>query len=84
MIRHAYGDEAMSRARYFGGTHASTAAEHHWMTTKGLGYRIAAKFVPRLQSHDQKELPTEICQDLHQCALDDSTFMSRVITGDKT
>ena len=47
-------------------------------------HRIAAKFVPRLLNLDQKEPCAKICQDLHQRALDDRTFMSRVITGDKT
>ena len=44
-------------------------------------HRIVARFVPRLLTPDQKELTTEICQDLHQRALDDPTFMSRVIIG---
>ena len=40
-------------------------------------HRIAAKFVPWLLTPDQKELGTEICQDLHQRVLDGPTFMSR-------
>ena len=43
-------------------------------------HRIAAKFVPRLLTPDQKELRAEICKDLHQCELDNQTFMLMVIT----
>jgi transposase len=39
-------------------------------------HRVAAKFVPRLLTPEQKEL--------RQRALDDSSFMSRVITGDES
>ena len=45
---------------------------------------IATNFMPRLLIPDQKELCSEICQDLHQRALDDPTSMSRVIIGDET
>ncbi|XP_041379455.1 protein GVQW3-like [Gigantopelta aegis] len=47
-------------------------------------HHIAAKFVPRLLTPDQKELRAEVCQDLHQRSLDDPTFMLRVITGHET
>ena len=48
-------------------------------------YRVAAKFVPRLLTPpEQKEHCVAICQELHQCALDDPSFMSRVITGDES
>jgi len=47
-------------------------------------HRVAAKFVPRLLTPEQKEHHVAICQELHQCALDDPSFMSRVITGDKS
>jgi len=43
---------------------------------------IAAKFVPRLLIPEQKEHCVAICQELRQRALDDPSFMSRVITGD--
>ena len=43
-------------------------------------YCIASKFVSRLLTPNQEEL----CQDLNKQALDDPTFISRVITGDKT
>jgi len=44
--------------------------------------RVAAKFVPRLLTLKQKEHRVAICQELRQLALDDPSFMSRVITGD--
>jgi len=44
-------------------------------------HHIAAKFVPRLLTPKQKEHRVAICQELCQCALDDPSFMSRVITG---
>jgi transposase len=45
---------------------------------------VAAKFVPRLLTPKQKEQRVAICQELRQCAVDDPSFMSRVITGDKS
>jgi len=44
--------------------------------------RVAAKFMPRLLTPEQKEHRVAICQALRQLALDDPSFMSRVITGD--
>jgi len=45
---------------------------------------VAAKFVPRLLTPEQKEHHVAICQELRQRALDDPSFMSRVITGDES
>jgi len=45
---------------------------------------IATKFVPRLLTPKQKEHCVEICEELRQRALDDPSFMSRVITGDES
>jgi len=47
-------------------------------------YCIAAKFVPRLLTPEQKEHHVAICQELCQRAMDDPSFMSRVITGDES
>jgi hypothetical protein len=47
-------------------------------------HRIAAKFVPRLLTPEQKEHRVAICQELRQRAVDDPSFMSRVITGDES
>ena len=47
-------------------------------------YHVAAKFVPRLLTPEQKEHRVAICEELRQRALDDPSFMSRVITGDES
>ena len=47
-------------------------------------HRVAAKFVPRLLTPEQKEHRVAICEELRQRALDDPSFMSRVITGDES
>jgi len=47
-------------------------------------HRVAAKFVPRLLNPEQKEHRVAICQELCQHAVDDPSFMSRVITGDES
>ena len=47
-------------------------------------HHVAAKFIPRLLTPKQKEHTVAICQDLHQHALDDPSFMSMVITGDES
>lgn len=53
--------------------------------TTNLGmHRVAAKFVPRLLTADQKRFRVEVSQDLLQRATDDSTFLSRLVTGDET
>jgi len=38
-------------------------------------HRVAAKFVPRLLTPEQKEHHVAICQELRQNALDDPSFM---------
>ena len=45
-------------------------------------HRVAAKFVPSILTPEQKEHQVAICEELHQHAVDDPSFMSRVITGD--
>jgi len=47
-------------------------------------HHVAAKFVPRLLTPKQKEYRVAICQEFRQHALDDPSFMSRVITGDES
>ena len=132
LIRRAYGNEAMSRARCFewharfkrgrtsleddemsGRTSTSSAPkivekirrfvhEDRRRTIKDIAaivhvsyetvqtiltcdlnmHRVAVKFVPRLLPPELKEHSIAICQELRQRALDDPSFMSRVITGD--
>jgi len=53
--------------------------------TEELGmHRVAAKFVPRILTADQKQQRVNICAELRQFASDDETFLSRVITGDES
>jgi len=134
MIRRAYGNEAMSRARCFewharfkrgrtsledderSGRPSTSSTPKNVETIRRLVHenrrrtimdiaaivnvsygtvqtiltcdlnmdRVAAKFVPRLLTPEQKEHRVAICQELRQRAVDDPSFMSRVITGDES
>jgi hypothetical protein len=46
--------------------------------------RIAAKFVPRLLTNDQKQRCVNVCLELRQKANEDPTFISRIVTGDES
>ena len=53
--------------------------------TEELGmHRVAAKFVPRILTADQKQQRVNVCTELHQLASDNEMFLSRVITGDES
>ena len=45
---------------------------------------VAAKFVSRILTADQKHQKVNICTQLRQLASDDEIFLSRVITGDES
>jgi len=45
---------------------------------------IAADFVPRLLSSDQKEYRISICTELKEQAKNDPNFISNIITGDES
>jgi len=45
---------------------------------------VAAKFVPRLLSQEQKEFLAEVAQDLLETAKKDADFPKKVIAGDKS
>jgi len=45
--------------------------------------RVAAKFVPRLLTEDQRKSQLAVCQDLKRELENDPNVLSRVITGDK-
>jgi hypothetical protein len=47
---------------------------------------IAAKFVPRLLTNDQKQQRINVCLELQEKANEDPTFtrICRIITGDKS
>ena len=46
--------------------------------------RVAAKFVPRLLTEDQRQSRLAVCQDLKRELQNDPNFLSRVITGDES
>jgi histone-lysine N-methyltransferase SETMAR len=46
--------------------------------------RVAAKFVPRLLTPEQKEHRVAVCQDLRERAADNPSLMFRIITGDES
>ena len=49
--------------------------------TEELGmHRVAAKFVPRILTADQKQQRVNVCTELRQLASNNETFLSRVIT----
>jgi histone-lysine N-methyltransferase SETMAR len=53
--------------------------------TEELGmHRVAAKFVPRILTGDQKQQRINVCTELRQLASDDETFLSRIITADES
>jgi len=53
--------------------------------TQDLGMRrVAAKFVPRLLTEDQRQSRLAVCQDLKRELQNDPNFLSRVITGDES
>jgi len=45
-------------------------------------HHVAAKFVLRILTADQKQQHVNVCTELRQIASDDETFLSRVIIGD--
>ena len=47
-------------------------------------HRVAAKFVPRLLSPEQKDLRFQVAQDLLDTANTDPQFLNTVITGDES
>ncbi|XP_076058559.1 protein GVQW3-like [Oratosquilla oratoria] len=53
--------------------------------TEDLGMtRMAAKFVPRLLTHEQKEFCAKTSQDMIQADINDSNFLKQKITGDES
>ena len=46
--------------------------------------RIAAKFVPRMLTQDQKESRVAICQELKETVINDPTLLLNVVTGDES
>ena len=57
----------------------------HSILTQDLGMRrVAAKFVPRLLTDDQKQSRLSGSSDLLQCVEEDPDFLTKIITGDET
>jgi len=57
----------------------------HKILTEDLKMRhLASKFMPILLSVDQKQQWLDICLDLKENAANNPSFLSNVITGDKT
>ena len=46
--------------------------------------RVAAKFVPRLMTEDQKQRRVRVCEELLEMANDNENFLKTIITGDET
>jgi hypothetical protein len=46
--------------------------------------RVAAKFVPRILTADQKQRHVNVCKELCYITSNDATFLSRFITGDES
>ena len=65
-----------------GETDISTGSVHS-VLHDDLGLRrVAAKFVPRLLTLEQKQLRLEVSRDMLDCAANDPEFMNTIITGD--
>ena len=47
-------------------------------------HRVAAKFVSRILTADQKQQRFSVCTERCQLASDDETFLARVITVDES
>jgi len=47
-------------------------------------HQIAAKFVPRVLTHDQKDSQVAIRQDQRETLINDPTLLLNVITGDES
>ena len=57
----------------------------HQILTEQLNmHRNAAKFVPRVWTHDQKDSRVAICQELKETVINDPTLLLNVITGDES
>ena len=55
----------------------------HSILHEDLGLRrVAAKFVPRLLTLEQKQLRLEVSRDMLDCAANDPEFMDTIITDD--
>ncbi|XP_040357023.1 uncharacterized protein LOC121046630 [Ixodes scapularis] len=61
----------------------STFSAHSIMTGDLAMKRVAAKFVPKLLTVEQKQLRVEVSQDLLDSTYSNPGFMNTIITGDE-
>jgi len=54
------------------------------LTEKLNMHRVAAKFVPRVLTEDQKANRVNISQELLDCVSVDENFLKTILTGDET
>ena len=54
------------------------------LTPKLMMHRVAAKFVTRLMTDDQKTNRVRICKELVHRSEEDENFLSRIITSDES
>ncbi|XP_065301834.1 protein GVQW3-like [Dermacentor albipictus] len=62
----------------------STFSAHSIMTEDLAMKRVAAKFVPKLLTVEQKQLRVEVSQDIPHSTNSDPDFMNTIITGDES
>jgi hypothetical protein len=62
----------------------SVGSCHAILTEKLEMHWVAAKFVPRLLTEDQRERRVPVCQELLDRTNEDDNFMNCIITGDET
>ncbi|XP_049522073.1 protein GVQW3-like [Dermacentor silvarum] len=62
----------------------STFSAHSIMTEDLAMKRVAAKFVPKLLTVEQKQLCVEVSQDMLDSTNSDPDFMNTIITGDES
>ncbi|XP_049273386.1 protein GVQW3-like [Rhipicephalus sanguineus] len=62
----------------------STLSAHSIMTEDLAIKRVAAKFLPKLLTVEQKQLRVEVSQDMLDFTSSDPNFMNTIITGDES
>ncbi|XP_040066361.1 uncharacterized protein LOC120840002 [Ixodes scapularis] len=62
----------------------STLSAHSIMTKDLAMNRVAAKFLPKLLTVEQKQLLVEVSQDMLDSTNSDPNFMKTIITGDES
>ncbi|GFV29789.1 uncharacterized protein TNCV_1926141 [Trichonephila clavipes] len=85
MMKTAFVEEAMSRARVFEWLRRFKEGSCDEILRKDMNMRrVSAKFVPRLLTEDQQFQRLATSPDLFQSERDDPEFMKFIITGDES